>query len=54
MKNEKVKKIKVDDSVYDSNIEEVNMADACSEYMQIFGANTNLARHLPVVYDGLK
>lgn len=47
-------KNKVGPEVYDSNIETVNIADACSGYMQIFGANTNLARHLPVVLDGLK
>ena len=47
-------KNKVSVETYDSNIETVNIADACSSYMQIFGANTNLARHLPVVYDGLK
>ena len=45
---------KVTVETYDSNIETQNMADACSGYMQIFGANTNLARHLPVVLDGLK
>lgn len=49
-----MKKDKVSIETYDSNIEIVNIADACSEYMQIFGANTNLARHIPVVLDGLK
>lgn len=50
-------KIKKNENVtieqYDSNIESVNIADACSSYMQIFGANTNLARHIPVINDGL-
>jgi len=47
-------KNKVPVETYDSNIEIVNIADACSGYMQIFGANTNLARHIPVINDGLK
>lgn len=46
-------KNKVSIETYDSNIEVVNIADACSSYMQIFGANTNLARHIPVIFDGL-
>lgn len=50
----KDKSNKVDPSVYSSNVEIVNIADACSGYMQIFGANTNLARHIPVAVDGLK
>lgn len=41
-------------SVYDKNIEMINIADACMEYMQIFGANNNLMRHLPEIFDGLK
>jgi len=50
----KDKSNKVSVETYSSNVENVNIADACSSYMQIFGANTNLARHLPVVLDGLK
>ena len=39
---------------YNKGIEETNISEACTEYMKIFGANTNLMRHLPVVMDGLK
>lgn len=39
---------------YDKGILEENIADACKEFMRIFGANNNLMRHLPEVFDGLK
>ena len=39
---------------YNKGIEETNISEACTEYMKIFGANTNLMRHLPVIFDGLK
>ena len=39
---------------YNKGIINKNMADACTEYMKIFGANTNIMRHVPTVYDGLK
>ena len=51
---EKNKNNKVSTETYNKNIETVNIADACSSYMQIFGANTNLMRHIPVINDGLK
>lgn len=38
---------------YNKGIEEINISKACTEYMKIFGANTNIMRHLPVIYDGL-
>lgn len=50
-KKEKVNKKLVD---YNSGIEDVNISEVCTEYMKIFGANTNIMRHLPAVYDGLK
>ena len=39
---------------YDKGIQNLNISDACTEYMKIFGANNNLMRHLPAVLDGLK
>ena len=39
---------------YDHGIETANLSDACTEYMKIFGANNNLMRHLPSVFEGLK
>lgn len=39
---------------YDKGITTANISKACTEYMQIFGANNNLMRHLPGVLDGLK
>ena len=39
---------------YDQGIQVQNISKACTEYMQIFGANNNLMRHLPGVLDGLK
>lgn len=50
-KKDKIKKKDVD---YSSNVEVANIADTCKSYMQIYGANNNLMRHLPDVYDGLK
>ena len=38
---------------YDKGIQNLNLSDACTEYMKIFGANNNLMRHLPAVLDGL-
>lgn len=38
---------------YNQGIENVNLSDACTEYMEIFGANNNLMRHIPGIYDGL-
>lgn len=38
---------------YDKGITTANISKACTEYMQIFGANNNLMRHLPGVLDGL-
>lgn len=42
------------DANYNSGIENINMSDACTDYMKIFAANNNLMRHLPGVLDGLK
>jgi len=39
---------------YNKGIEERNISEACTEYMQIFGSNNNLMRHLPGVLDGCK
>lgn len=39
---------------YNQGIQTANISEACTEYMQIFGANNNLMRHLPGVLDGLK
>lgn len=39
---------------YSKGVSDVNIGATCKEYMKIFGANTNLMRHLPSVYDGLK
>lgn len=47
----KKKDINVD---YNKNIESANISDMCEEYMKIYGANTNIQRHLPDIYDGLK
>lgn len=38
---------------YNQGIQSTNISKACTEYMQIFGANNNLMRHLPGVLDGL-
>ena len=38
---------------YNKGIENRNISEACTEYMKLFGANNNLMRHLPSVYDGL-
>jgi DNA gyrase subunit A len=38
----------------DRNIQIANIGDLCTEHMQIFGANTNLMRHIPSLADGLK
>lgn len=38
----------------DRNIQKVNIGDLCTEHMKIFGANTNLMRHIPSLNDGLK
>jgi DNA gyrase subunit A len=43
-----------DPAIYDTNIENYNIADACTSYMQIFGINNNIQRHIPELYDGLK
>lgn len=40
--------------IYDKNIEITNIGDLCTDVMKIFGANTNLMRHLPTMVDGLK
>ena len=39
---------------YNSGIAELNIGDACTEYMKIFGANNNIMRHLSGIYDGLR
>lgn len=39
---------------YDKNIVNENMGDLCTRYMQIYGANNNLMRHVPFLMDGLK
>lgn len=39
---------------YNKNIKKVNIGDFCTNCMQIFGANTNLMRHIPAICDGLK
>lgn len=39
---------------YNQGIEEVNISEACTGYMQLFGANNNIMRHLPLVLDGTK
>lgn len=36
------------------NIEEINLADFCTQMMLTYGANINLARSIPNVKDGLK
>ena len=51
MAKEKINKKDVD---YGKTVEQLNIADACKGYMQVFGANNNLMRHLPEIYDGLK
>jgi DNA gyrase/topoisomerase IV subunit A len=40
--------------VHDRNVIVENIGDLCTEYMQIFGANNNLMRHIPSLADGLK
>lgn len=52
-KKKKDKKQERIDANYDIGIVEENIADACKGYMQIYGANNNLMRHLPEVLDGL-
>jgi DNA gyrase subunit A len=47
----KKKKEKVAD--YNAGIVNENIADACQGYMEIFGVNNNIMRHLPEVLDGL-
>lgn len=39
---------------YNKGIEVTNILNACTAFMQLFGANNNLMRHLPELYDGLK
>lgn len=39
---------------YDKGVVKQNIGDTCTNYMQIFGANTNLMRHIPTMCDGLK
>lgn len=50
------KKKKVVDDQYqgDANVVTRNIGELCTEHMQIFGANTNLMRHIPALSDGLK
>ncbi|NNV04694.1 DNA gyrase subunit A, partial [Brevibacillus sp. MCWH] len=38
----------------EKNVIVENIGDLCTQYMQIFGANTNLMRHIPTLIDGLK
>lgn len=49
------RKIKLSEQYHgDRNIEITNIGDLCTEDMKIFGANTNLMRHIPGLPDGLK
>lgn len=41
-------------NIVDKNIIVDNIGDLCTQYMKIFGANTNLMRHIPSLADGLK
>lgn len=41
-------------NIIDRHIIEENIGDLCTNYMQIFGANNNLMRHIPALADGLK
>jgi DNA gyrase subunit A len=50
----KKEKFKIKEYVKDRNVMEENIGDLCTNHMQIFGANTNLMRHLPSLSDGLK
>jgi len=40
--------------MFDKNVKIENIGDICTHYMQIYGANTNLMRHIPFAEDGLK
>lgn len=50
----KTKKELIKSANYDAGVVDENMADACKGFMRVFGANNNLMRHLPEVFDGLK
>ena len=39
---------------YEKNIMTENIGDLCTKYMQLYGANNNLMRHVPFLMDGLK
>ena len=39
---------------YDKQIVTENIGDLCTKYMQLYGANNNLMRHVPFLMDGLK
>jgi DNA gyrase subunit A len=43
-----------DAHLFNKNVEVLNIGDACTEYMKIFGANNNLMRHIPSISDGVK
>lgn len=47
------KNVKAVRDEFSLNIEKQNIGDACTEYMQIFGTNKNVMRHMPLEIDGL-
>lgn len=47
-------KINKDRSIYDSNIENVDILSSTEESMKIYGANINILRNVPLLVDGLK
>jgi DNA gyrase subunit A len=40
--------------VINENIVDLNISEYCTELMKIFGANINIARHIPTLMDSLK
>lgn len=47
------KNVKAIREEFSLNVQHMNVGDACTEYMKIFGTNKNVMRHMPLEIDGL-
>ncbi len=47
------KNVKAIRDEFSQNLQQMNVGDACTDYMKIFGTNKNVMRHMPLEIDGL-